>query len=81
MKFGAVPTSEAAGLIAAHTVRAHDVTVRKGRAIPAADAARLAAAGLCELVAVTLEAGDVGEDEAAGRLALCLAGQIGRAHV
>lgn len=74
MKFGAVPTSESAGLIAAHTVRAHDVTVRKGRAIPVEDAARLAAAGFPELVAVTLEAGDVGEDEAAGRLALRLAG-------
>ena len=74
MKFGSVPTREAAGLIAAHTVRAHDVTLRKGRVIPAEDAARLAAAGLSELVAVTLEAGDVAEDAAAERLAAHLAG-------
>ncbi|MGU3361585.1 molybdopterin-binding protein [Methylobacterium sp. M6A4_1b] len=74
MKFGAVPTGEAAGLIAAHTVRSHDVTLRKGRVIPAEDAARLAAAGLSELVAVTLEPGDVAEDAAAERLAAHLAG-------
>jgi molybdenum cofactor cytidylyltransferase len=74
VKFGSVPTREAAGLIAAHTVRAHDVTLRKGRVIPVEDAARLAAAGLSELVAVTLEAGDVAEDTAAERLAAHLAG-------
>ncbi|MCJ2036858.1 molybdopterin-binding protein [Methylobacterium sp. J-068] len=74
MKFGAVPTREAAGLIAAHTVRAHDVTLKKGRVIPAEDAARLDAAGLSELVTVTLEPGDVGEDAAAERLAAHLAG-------
>ncbi len=74
MRFGAVPTREAAGLIAAHTVRAHDVTLRKGRPIPAEDAARLDAAGMGELVAVSLEPGDVGEDAAAGHLAARLAG-------
>nr|WP_282103665.1 molybdopterin-binding protein [Methylobacterium sp. 37f] len=61
-------------MIAAHTVRAHDVTLRKGRVIPAEDAARLDAAGLSELVAVTLEPGDVAEDAAAERLATHLAG-------
>ena len=74
MKFGAVPTREAAGLIAAHTVRAHDVVLRKGRTIPHADALRLDAAGLSELVAVTLEPGDVTEDAAAEGLAAHLAG-------
>jgi molybdenum cofactor cytidylyltransferase len=74
VKFGAVPTRDAAGLIAAHTVRAHDVVLKKGDVIPAADAIRLDAAGLSELVAVTLEAGDVPEDVAAERLATHLAG-------
>ena len=74
MRFGAVPTREAAGLIAAHTVRAHDVILRKGQPIPAEDAARLDAAGMGELVAVSLEPGDVGEDAAAARLAARLAG-------
>nr|WP_204262845.1 molybdopterin-binding protein [Methylobacterium sp. BTF04] len=67
-------------MIAAHTVRAHDVTLRKGHPIPSEDAARLAAAGLSELVAVTLEAGDVGEDAAAGRLASLLMGAALRAE-
>ena len=74
MKFGAVPTRDAAGLIAAHTVRAHDVILKKGRVILAEDALRLDAAGLSELVAVTLEPGDVSEDAAAERLAAHLAG-------
>lgn len=74
MKFGAVPTREAAGLIAAHTVRAHDVTLKKGRVIAREDALRLDAGGLSELVAVTLEPGDVSEDMAAERLATHLAG-------
>lgn len=74
MKFGRVPIADAAGLIAAHTVRIGALTVRKGRAIPAGDTATLAAAGLDDLVAATLEPGDVGEDEAAGRLAGRVAG-------
>lgn len=74
MRFGPVPIGEAAGLIAAHSVRAGDAVVRKGRPIAPDDAARLEAAGVGEVVAVVLEPGDVGEDEAAQR-------QIGRAHV
>ncbi len=74
MRFGPVPIGEAAGLIAAHSVRAGDAVVKKGRAIGAEDAARLAASGIAEVVAVTLEPGDVGEDEAAQRLAAALAG-------
>ncbi|WP_279359480.1 molybdopterin-binding protein [Methylobacterium indicum] len=74
MRFGPVPIGEAAGLIAAHSVRAGDAVVKKGRAIGAEDAARLAASGIAEVVAVTLEPGDVGEDEAAQRLAAAVAG-------
>lgn len=74
MRFGPVPTREAGGLIAAHTVRDHDVILRKGRPIPVEDAVRLHAAGVTEVVAVSLEAGDVGEDAAAERLAARLAG-------
>ncbi|HEX8417330.1 MAG TPA: molybdopterin-binding protein, partial [Methylobacterium sp.] len=44
------------------------------RPISAADAARLDAAGHGEIVTATLEPGDVGEDEAAARLAATLAG-------
>ncbi|MEE8630920.1 MULTISPECIES: molybdopterin-binding protein [Methylobacterium] len=74
MRFGPVPIGEAAGLIAAHSVRAGDAVVRKGRPIAPDDAARLEAAGVGEVVAVVLEPGDVGEDEAAQRLAAAVAG-------
>ncbi|MGX7705084.1 molybdopterin-binding protein [Methylobacterium sp. Gmos1] len=74
MRFGPVPIGEAAGLIAAHSVRAGDAVVKKGRPIGAEEAARLAAAGIAEVVAVALEPGDVGEDAAAQRLAAAVAG-------
>ncbi|GJD50960.1 hypothetical protein OPKNFCMD_3710 [Methylobacterium crusticola] len=74
MRFGPVPVAEAAGLIAAHSVRAGDAVVRKGRVIGREDALRLAAAGIREVVAVALEAGDVGEDDAAHALARAAAG-------
>lgn len=75
MKFGPVPIAEAAGCIAAHSVRAGTVIVKKGAAITPDDVVRLTEAGLSELVAVRLEAGDIGENEAATRLATALAGR------
>ena len=75
MRFGPVATRDSAGLIAAHTVRAEGATLRKGRRIPAEEARRLAESGHEEIVAVRLDPGDVGEDEAAARLALHLAGE------
>lgn len=74
MKFGPVATSEAAGLISAHTVRTGETTLRKGQPIPPDIAARLRVEGIESLVAVRLEAGDVGEDDAAASLAGRLAG-------
>ncbi|MER2263991.1 molybdopterin-binding protein [Methylobacterium oxalidis] len=74
MKFGPVPLAEAAGLIAAHAVRADDTVLRKGQAISQEVVARFEAAGLSEVVAARLEAGDIGEDEAARDLARHLAG-------
>lgn len=75
MKFGPVPVTDAEGCIAAHTVRAGGVVLKKGTTLTAEDVARLAEAGLAELVAVRLEAGDIGENEAATRLATALAGR------
>lgn len=74
MKFGSVAIADAVGCIAAHSVRADDVIVKKGATISAEDAARLAAAGVTELVAVRLEPGDIDENAAAKRLAEALAG-------
>ncbi|KMO37300.1 molybdopterin-binding protein [Methylobacterium tarhaniae] len=74
MRFGPVPVAQAAGLIAAHSVRAGEAVVKKGRVIGPEDAARLAEAGVAEVIAVALEPGDVGEDAAAERLAAAVAG-------
>ncbi|MGU3422767.1 molybdopterin-binding protein [Methylobacterium sp. D54C] len=74
MRFGTVPVADSAGLISAHTVRRADITLRKGAVIAAEAAAGLARAGLSEIVAATLEPGDVGEDAAAARLAARLRG-------
>jgi molybdenum cofactor cytidylyltransferase len=69
-----MPVEEAVGALAAHSVRAGEAVLRKGSVITATDAERLRAAGIGSLVAVRLEPGDVGEDEAARRLAAALAG-------
>jgi len=75
MKFGSVPIAQAQGCVAAHSVRAGDLIIRKGATITAADIARLHAAGVAELVAVRFEPGDIDENAAATRLAAALAGQ------
>ncbi|HEX2137271.1 MAG TPA: molybdopterin-binding protein [Microvirga sp.] len=75
MKFGPLAVEEAAGAIAAHSVRAGEAVVKKGSVIAREDVQRLKAAGIDRVVAARLEPGDIGEDEAAGRLAEALAGQ------
>jgi molybdenum cofactor cytidylyltransferase len=75
VKFGPVPVEEAVGALAAHSVKAGEAVVKKGSTVTADDAARLRAAGIETIVAVRLEEGDVGEDEAARRLAEAIAGR------
>lgn len=77
MKFGPLPLAEAEGAIAAHSVRLPGGTIKKGTHLASADIARLAAAGLTEVVAARMEPGDVAEDAAARHLAEAVAG----AHV
>lgn len=74
MKFGPVPVAEAVDAIAAHTIRAGGVVIKKGRRIGSDDARHLREGGITETVVARLEPGDVGEDEAAYRLARALAG-------
>ena len=74
MKFGPVPVADAEGAVAAHTVRAGDLIIRKGVVIQPADIARLLAAGLTEIVCARLEPGDIPENEAAAKLAQALQG-------
>ncbi|HSK00861.1 MAG TPA: 4-diphosphocytidyl-2C-methyl-D-erythritol kinase, partial [Kofleriaceae bacterium] len=74
MRFGPVAVAEAAGAILAHTTRAGDRVLKKGRVLSAEDAAALAAAGLREVIAARLDPDELAEDAAAAAVAASLAG-------
>ncbi|MCD6070138.1 MAG: molybdopterin-binding protein [Microvirga sp.] len=74
MKFGQIPVDEAVGALAAHSVRAGETVVKKGTLVTADIAERLKQAGVATLIAARFEPGDIGEDEAAFRLAHVLVG-------
>ncbi|WP_062014411.1 NTP transferase domain-containing protein [Aureimonas sp. AU4] len=73
MKFGTWPLDEAEGAILAHGARLPDGRIPKGTRLSPSDIERLRSAGEREVIAARLEAGDVGEDEAAGLIASALA--------
>jgi molybdenum cofactor cytidylyltransferase len=74
MKFGRVSLAEAEGAIAAHSIRHASGVVKKGTVLTPELVARLKEAGVAEVVAARLGAGDVHEDEAARRIAEVLKG-------
>jgi molybdenum cofactor cytidylyltransferase len=74
MKFGRTPLSAALGAILAHSLQIKSGVLKKGRRLTEQDLARLAETGVSEIVAARLEPGDVGEDEAAARVARAIAG-------
>ena len=74
MKFGPVPVAEAGGAILAHSVKLPGGRIGKGSVLEADDLARLAEAGMGEVVVARLEEGDVGENAAADRLARAIGG-------
>ncbi|HEY0836513.1 MAG TPA: molybdopterin-binding/glycosyltransferase family 2 protein, partial [Azospirillum sp.] len=74
MHFGPVPVEEAEGAILAHSVRKSGLVFKKGRVLSAGDVAALAAAGFTTVVAARLDREDVGEDEAATRIAAAVRG-------
>lgn len=74
MKFGSVPLDDAIGGIVVHSVRSRTVVLKKGEIITAAHVASLRESGFNEIVVAQLEAGDIGEDRAAQRLAAAFAG-------
>ena len=69
MRFGPVAIDDAVGAILAHSVNAGDRRFRKAHLLSAADVAELKQAGVGEVVAAILDADDLGEDEAAARIA------------
>jgi molybdenum cofactor cytidylyltransferase len=74
VKFGEVPVAEAEGAILAHSLKLGTMALKKGRVLSPADVEAIAAAGLSEITVARLEAGDVGEDKAAARLAAAAVG-------
>jgi len=75
VKFGPVAIEDAIGAIAVHGVRAGNTFIRKGSSITADLALCLKREGVDMIVAARLEYGDVGEDDAARRIAETLAGE------
>ena len=69
MKFGSTPLALAEGALLAHATVLADRTLKKGHVLAADDIGALRGAGFEEIVTARLEPGDVGEDEAAARLA------------
>lgn len=74
MKFGTVPLDEAEGGILAHSVRHERIVLKKGAVLSAAHLSALREAGVTSLVVAQLEAGDVGEDDAAAEVASAICG-------
>ncbi len=81
MIFDPIPVAGAAGALLAHSVRAGKRTFKKGRLLSPADIAALSAEGVAEVIAVRLESGEIGEDEAAERIAQLFPGEGVRANV
>ena len=79
MKFGEVPLGEAEGAILAHSLRLADGALKKSRRLSSADLERLRAADITRVVVARLEAGDVGEDQAAEFVAARIRGEGTRA--
>ena len=68
MKFGPLPTAQAGGAILAHSLSLPDGKLKKGTVLGASDLAALQAAGIEEVVAAQIGAGDMDEDAAAQRI-------------
>ncbi len=69
MIFGTFPLAEAAGCIVAHAHRLPGKVLRKGTVLDEGAIAALRDAGTTKITAARLEPGDIGENEAAARLA------------
>jgi molybdenum cofactor cytidylyltransferase len=75
MRFKIMKTSEARGAILAHSLNAGGKRLKKGRILSEQDITILLTSGFSQISAATLEAADIGEDEAAGKLGQSFAGE------
>jgi molybdenum cofactor cytidylyltransferase len=74
MKFGPVALDHARHAISAHSLKAADIVIKKGERLSDDHIAALRAEGRTEVTVALIEPGDIGEDEAAEKLCLALAG-------
>lgn len=74
MKFGPCPSPEATGCLLAHATQVGPERWTKGRLLSPADCTALTAAGINDVIVARLDAGDIGEDEAAATLAAQIVG-------
>ena len=74
MRFGEVSVAEAEGAILAHTLRLGTTALKKGRVLSRADVEAIAASGVRAITVARLDPGEIGEDEAAERLAKAAVG-------
>lgn len=72
--FASVALDEACGALLAHSIKLPERRLKKGQVLDERTLAALAAAGIERVTVARLEASDVAEDEAAGKLAAGLAG-------
>lgn len=82
MRFETVALPAGEGAILAHTVALPGMAFKKGRKLTAGDIGSLQGAGIAHVMIARLEAGDIGEDQAAARIAKAMAGdnvQVGEA--
>ena len=74
MRFGEVAVTEAEGAILAHSLKLGTAAFKKGRLLSRTDVEAIAAAGLSEITVARMDPADVGEDEAAERVAAAAVG-------
>lgn len=75
MRFGPLSLSDAQGAVLAHSVSVEGLRLRKGHVLSAGDVAQLQEAGLDAVIAAKLDPDELGEDEAAERLARAIPAQ------
>jgi molybdenum cofactor cytidylyltransferase len=79
MIFGKLPVAKAVGAILGHSLVAGKKHFKKGDKLTPFDIAQIEAAGIHEVIAAQIETDDVGEDEAAARIAEAAAGSGAKA--
>src|SRR5262245_49494848 len=75
MKFGAVAPADALGGVVVHSIRKDSLVLKKGTLIGASEIEALGKAGITAITVARLEPGDISEDEAAGDIAMTVAGE------